>query len=384
MKFFHLSDLHIGLKLYNRDLSEDQKYIFRQITDLAKKEKPDAVLIAGDIYDKAIPSAESVSIFDEFVLELKREVPDAVIMMISGNHDSAPRVNIYRDILKEQQIYMVGLPPQRPEEWIQKVTLEDQWGKVNFYLLPFVKPSMVKQIVGTEDNGILLSYQDTVKRLLERESIQKKERNVLVSHQFYLPSGEKAEEIERMDSEIRTVGNIDQISADILEVFDYCALGHIHKPMKAGSDKIRYCGTPLATSVSEAGQKKAVLCVELKEKGRCDITALPLHPLHEVTVIKGGLEEVLKKACEDYVSVVLTDEVDLDVLDMQDRLYAAFPNLLEIRRETARKTDYEKAEVQMKADTDPYDLCCAFLKDLEEAEKELLQEVINEVKEEQS
>lgn len=382
MKFFHLSDLHIGLKLYNRDLLEDQKFIFRQIVELAVQEKPDAIIIAGDIYDKAVPSAEAVGVFDQFVLALRKEVPDTVLMMISGNHDSAPRVNVYRSILEEQQIYMVGLPPQFSEEQMEKVALEDSWGKVNFYLLPFVKPSMVKQIVGTDEKGNLLSYQETVRRLLDREILCREERNVIVSHQFYLPVGTDADQIERMDSEIRTVGNIDQISSDLLKEFDYSALGHIHKPMKAGSDRIRYCGTPLATSVSEAGQKKAVLCVELKEKGSCEIRELPLHPLHEVAVIRGTLEEVLKKSCEDYVSVVLTDKIDLDIFDMQDRLYAAFPNLLEVRREAVRKTDYEKAEAQIRTEMDPFQLCCTFLKDLEEEEKELLQTVINEVKEE--
>ena len=384
MKFFHLSDLHIGLKLYNRDLLEDQNFVLRQIVELAEREKPDAILIAGDIYDKAIPSAEAVGVFDRFVLALRRAVPDTVLMMISGNHDSAPRVNVYRNILEEQKIYMIGMPPQLPEEKIQKVTMEDAWGKVNFYLLPFVKPSMVKHIVGTDENGNLLSYQETLKKLIGREAIQEDERNVCVSHQFYLPSGTDADTIERMDSEIRTVGNIDQVSTEVLRPFDYCALGHIHKPMKVGSSQIRYCGTPLASSVSEAGQKKAVLCVELKEKGSCEIRELPLHPLHEVSVIRGTLEEVLKKSCEDYVSVVLTDEIDLDVFDMQDRLYAAFPNLLEIRREAGRKADYERAEGQMEEDTDPFDLCCAFLKDLGEEEKELLQDVINEVREEQA
>ena len=168
MKFFHLSDLHIGIKLYNRDLLEDQKIVLRQIVEQAGKECPDAIVIAGDIYDKAIPSVEAVGVFDQFVRNLRRTVPNAVIMMISGNHDSAPRVNLYRNILEEQKIYMVGMPPQRPEEQIEKVTLQDAWGNVNFYLLPFVKPSMVKPVVGTEENGNLLSYQESLRSMMER------------------------------------------------------------------------------------------------------------------------------------------------------------------------------------------------------------------------
>lgn len=383
MKFFHLSDLHIGLKLYNRDLLEDQKEILEQIVVQAKKERPDAIVIAGDIYDKAIPSIEAVGVFDGFVKALRSEVPDTVIMMISGNHDSAPRVNLYRHILEEQKIYMVGIPPQKPEEHIEKVTLTDAWGKVYFYLLPFVKPSMVKQIVGTEENGNLLSYQDSLKRMIEREDIDERERNVCVSHQFYLPSGNDAKEIERMDSEICTVGNIDQVSTSVLKLFDYCALGHIHKPMKVGAETIRYCGTPMQYSVSEAGQKKAILMVELKEKGTCSVTAIPLHARHEVRVIKGNLPEVVQQGCEDYVSVCLTDQNDLDIFEMQDRLYASFPNLLEIRRERVNRTDYENAAAQMDMDMDPFGLCCTFLKDLDEDEKELLKEVIADVQEEQ-
>ena len=382
MKFFHLSDLHIGLKLMNRDLREDQEYIFRQITDLASREQPDAVVIAGDIYDKAVPSAEAVEVFDSFAAALADAVPKAVIMMISGNHDSAPRVNCFRNILSRQKFYMVGQPPQREDEYIEKVTLEDEHGKVNFYLLPFVKPSMVKMAVGTDENGNNLSYNETVRRIIEREKIDQNQRNVLVSHQFYLPSGKKAEEVERMDSEIRTVGNIDEVSADILEIFDYGALGHIHKPMKVGRDRFRYCGTPLACSVSEAGQEKGILMVELGEKGEDPgISVLPLKPLRQVKVIRGSLPEVLGQACEDYVSAVLTDKADLDVIDMQDRLRHAFPNLLEIRRENLRKADYTgemKAEEDM---LDPYELCCSFLQELDEEEKEILRDVIHTVQE---
>ena len=382
MKFFHLSDLHIGLKLMNRDLREDQEYIFRQITDLASREQPDAAVIAGDIYDKAVPSAEAVEVFDSFAAALADAVPKAAIMMISGNHDSAPRVNCFRNILSRQKFYMVGQPPQREDEYIEKVTLEDEHGKVNFYLLPFVKPSMVKMAVGTDENGNNLSYNETVRRIIEREKIDQNQRNVLVSHQFYLPSGKKAEEVERMDSEIRTVGNIDEVSADILEIFDYGALGHIHKPMKVGRDRFRYCGTPLACSVSEAGQEKGILMVELGEKGEePGISVLPLKPLRQVKVIRGSLPEVLGQACEDYVSAVLTDKADLDVIDMQDRLRHAFPNLLEIRRENLRKADYTgemKAEEDM---LDPYELCCSFLQELDEEEKEILRDVIHTVQE---
>ena len=376
MKFFHLSDLHIGLKLFNRDLREDQEYILRQITDIAVREQPEAVVIAGDIYDKAVPSAEAVEVFDRFIAGLNAALPDTAVMMIAGNHDSGPRINCFRSVLSRQNVYMIGQPPRVEGEQIERVVLEDEFGPVNFYLLPFVRPSMVKQLTGVDENGNNLSYDETLHRLIGREEINPSQRNVIVSHQFYLPSGTDAEAVERMDSEIRTVGNIDRVSSDILEQFDYAALGHIHKPMKAGSEFIRYCGTPLACSVSEAGQQKGIIMVELGDKGGRKTTVLPLEPLRQVRVIRGELEEVLKQGCGDYVTVVLTDRVDLDVFDMQDKIRSAFPHLLEIRRETLRRTDYGRAYA-VQEELDPFELCCAFLNEPDEEEKPLLRDVIN-------
>ncbi len=378
MKFFHLSDLHIGLKLMNRDLREEQIDILRQITELAKAEKPDAVVIAGDIYDKAVPAAEAVEIFDGFMTELKKAVPKAEIMLISGNHDSGLRLNCFREILDEQKVQMIGLPPRTENEYIEKVTLTDEFGTLNFYLLPFVKPSMVKQIVGVDENGNNLSYDAALHRLIEREKVNTTERNVLVSHQFYLPVGGDAEKVDRMDSEIRTVGNIDAVSADVLELFDYAALGHIHKPMKVGSEVYRYCGTPLACSVSEAGQQKGIIMVEMGSKNSVKTTILPLKPLRKVRIIKGSLEDVLAQACEDFVTVILTDKVDLDIMDMQDRIRMAFPYLLEIRREVLRKADYSD-QMMAEKEQDPFKLCCSFLKDLDDEEKAVLQDVIHTV-----
>ena len=378
MKFFHLSDLHIGLKLMNHDMREDQEYILSEVIEVAGREKPDAIVIAGDIYDKAVPSAEAVEVFDCFLEKLTEAAPEAVIMMISGNHDSAPRIDCFRKVLSRQNVYMVGQPPRMETEYIEKVTLNDAYGEVNFYLLPFVKPSMVKQVVGVDENGNNLSYNETLHRLIGREKINSDERNVLVSHQFYLPSGKNAEDVERMDSEMRTVGNIDEVSADVLGNFDYAALGHIHKPMKVGSELYRYCGTPLACSVSEAQQQKGIIMVEMGVKGEIKTTILPLEPLRQVKVVKGTLEEVLKESCKDYVTVILTDKVDLDVIDMQERIRLAFPNLLEIRRENQRKTDYTRT-LQTEELLDPYELCCSFLKDLDEEEKMILQDVLHTV-----
>ena len=379
MRFFHLSDLHIGLKLMNHDLSEDQRHVFKEIAEYAGERQPDAIVIAGDIYDKAVPSAEAVELFDEFVMMLTEAAPKAELMMISGNHDSGSRVNVFRGILSRHHIHMIGLPPRSDDERIEKVTLKDENGPVNFYLLPFVKPSMVRGIVAKEGEAGL-SYEESLRRLFAREDINTDERNVLVSHQFFLPSGEDAQNIERMESEICTVGNVDAVSTELLKPFDYAALGHIHKPMKVGSVLIRYCGTPLACSVSEAGQEKGVIEVTLEAKGEIKTEVLPLKPLREVRVLKGNLEEILAQPSDDYVTVILTDVNGNDSFDMQDRLHFAFPHLLEIRREENRATDYQVELTGLKH-LDAYELCTEFLKDLNEEEKDILRDVINTVRE---
>ena len=379
MRFFHLSDLHIGLKLMGRDLKEDQEYIFGKIAEYAGQYSPDAILIAGDIYDKSIPSAEAVDLFDSFVKALTEAAPEAEIMMISGNHDSASRVNLFRNVLRRQHIHMIGMPPVMPGDRIEKVTLRDGHGPVHFYLLPFVRPSMVRAVTGQGEDGQALSYDEAVRRLIGREAIEGGERNVLVSHQFYLPAGRDPSEVERMDSEIVTVGNIDQVGADVLEPFDYAALGHIHKPMQAGGSRFRYCGTPLPVSVSEEGQQKGVLMVDMEEKGKTEITALPLVPLRQIRTITGSLEEVLREACGDYVTVKLTDRTDLDVLDMQERLREAFPYLLEVRREVHRSVNYNAVLEAVDEAPDPFALCCDFLDDTTDEEKQLLRDAINAV-----
>lgn len=384
MKIFHLSDLHIGLKLINRDMREDQQYIFERIAGYAADERPDAIIIAGDIYDRAVPSAEAVELFDSFVTKLSEAAPDAVIMMISGNHDSAPRINCYRSVLSRQNIHMAGIPPVKSDEYIEKVTVNDEYGSVNFYLLPFVKPSMAAGIVKREDEESL-SYDETLRRLIARENIDENERNVIVSHQFYLPVGKQADDIERMDSEIRSVGNIDAVGADVLDVFDYAALGHIHKPMKVGCDIKRYPGTPLACSVSEEGQQKGIIMVNIGEKKgkgtQADIETevLPLAPLRNIRKIKGLLDDVLKQACDDYVTVILTDKSDLDVIDMKDKLRQAFPYLLEIRRENVSRVDYSK-QVDIEKEIDAYEMCLEFIPDMDEQDIKIIKQVVNKVK----
>ena len=364
----------------NYDLKKDFEYIFAQIITWAKKEEPEVIVIAGDIYDKAVPSAEAVEMFDRLMEDLVQALPRANVLIIAGNHDSATRINLFRNVLKSQKIYMIGQPPRTKEEYMEKVTVQDQYGEVNFYLLPFVRPSVVREIVGMDQQGNYRGYDASLRVMIEREHIDTSKRNVLVSHQFFLPVGEKAENVARAESEIRMVGNIDEVCADILEVFDYAALGHIHKPMKVGSEVYRYCGTPMPMSISEAGQQKGIIVVEMEEKGVVKTRVLPLNPLHQVCVISGKLEEILMKESTDYVSIQLTDEGEINVFDMQERIRRKFPNVLEVRRQNLQSVDYQM-QYDPEEDMDAFSLCRAFLKDVDQEEEKLLKEVINFVQE---
>ena len=377
MRIFHLSDLHIGLKLFQRDLREDHEHVLDQIIEYARSRKPDVILVAGDIYDRAVPSADAVNTYNRFMESLRRTVPKAAIMLISGNHDSGPRLNIYRNILREEGIYMIGLPPQLPQEKIVRVPVPDEFGEVDFYLLPFVNPSMIEAITGRAPDGRHYSYDEALHMLFAREDIDTSKRNVLVSHQFYLPAGKSADQVTRTEAEITTVGNVDVVKADVLEPFDYAALGHIHIPMTVGEERFRYCGTPLACSVKEAGQQKGLIEVELGEKGELSTKVLPFKPLREIRKISGNLSDVLAQACDDYVSVELYGD-ELTDEDTPARIRAAFPYLLEIQKR--EKTSlYEDTVDSDTEDQDLFSLCLSFLDYLGEGKEdaELLAEVIN-------
>lgn len=382
MKIFHLSDLHIGVKLHNQDLAEEQEYVFAQIIEQIKERQPDVIVIAGDIYDKAVPTAEAVKLFDAFMENMYRAAGDGKIMLISGNHDSAQRIDCFRWALEKDRMYLVGLPPLTKEERIEKVVVEDAYGEVNFYLLPYVRPALVRNVLEVKENQSL-SYDEALHLLIEREQIDTTKRNVLVSHQFYLPRECDPENIERTDSEVQSVGNVDVVYADAISDFDYAALGHIHKPMTVGLNHLRYCGTPFAYSVSEAGQEKGMLEITLGKKGEpVQIEKIVLKPKHQVRVIKGTLEEVLQQSCEDFVSVVLTGETEFESFDLNEKLGNAFPRLLEIRRERmVRDVELEElTERFMAGDLEPFELICEFVSgELDEEEQTILREVINEL-----
>ena len=364
MKFFHLSDLHIGKQLHRYNLKEDQQVILKEVITYAKELRPDAIVIAGDIYDKSVPSAEAVNVFDEFLTDLSEITPEIPILIISGNHDSPDRLKYASEILKRHHIYLAGNVPERPEEHIEKVTLHDAYGEVDFYLLPFMKPAYVKNIFV---DGTPETYSDAVKEIIKREKIDYKDkRNVLVSHQFYV--GEKAESPETCDSEVFSVGGIDNVDIGSVKEFDYVALGHLHGAQCIGKPQIRYCGTLLKYSVSESTQNKSLTVVTLKAKDeKPEIENYPLHPLREVRKKKGTLDEIIKEAQEtekdDYISITLTDEID--PYKPKEQLERIFSHILEIRvdnQRTRTKLKEMDEELVMK---DPFTSFAEFYKEMQ-------------------
>ena len=364
MKFFHLSDLHIGKQLHRYNLKEDQQVILKEVITYAKELRPDAIVIAGDIYDKSVPSAEAVNVFDEFLTDLSEITPEIPILIISGNHDSPDRLKYASEILKRHHIYLAGNVPERPEEHIEKVTLHDEYGEVDFYLLPFMKPAYVKNIFV---DGTPETYSDAVKEIIKREKIDYKDkRNVLVSHQFYV--GEKAESPETCDSEVFSVGGIDNVDIGSVKEFDYVALGHLHGAQCIGKPEIRYCGTLLKYSVSESTQNKSLTVVTLKAKGeKPEIENYPLHPLRDVRKKKGTLDEIIKEAQEtekdDYISITLTDEID--PYKPKEQLERIFSHILEIRvdnQRTRTKLKEMDEELVMK---DPFTSFAEFYKEMQ-------------------
>ena len=364
MKFFHLSDLHIGKLLHRYNLKEDQQVILKEVITYAKELRPDAIVIAGDIYDKSVPSAEAVNVFDEFLTDLSEITPEIPILIISGNHDSPDRLKYASEILKRHHIYLAGNVPERPEEHIEKVTLHDAYGEVDFYLLPFMKPAYVKNIFV---DGTPETYSDAVKEIIKREKIDYKDkRNVLVSHQFYV--GEKAESPETCDSEVFSVGGIDNVDIGSVKEFDYVALGHHHGSQCIGKPEIRYCGTLLNYSVSESTQNNSLTVVTLKAKGeKPEIENYPLHPLRDVRKKKGTLDEIIKEAQEtekdDYISITLTDEID--PYKPKEQLERIFSHILEIRvdnQRTRTKLKEMDEELVMK---DPFTSFAEFYKEMQ-------------------
>ena len=324
MKIIHLSDLHIGKRVNEFSMIEDQEYILREILRVIDAEKPQAVIIAGDVYDKSVPPAEAVRLFDDFLTRLaKRKLQ---VLVISGNHDSAERIAFGGRLMTLSGVHMSPVYTGDTEP----VILEDEFGEIRFWMLPFIRPANVRAVYPDEE---IDSYTAAVRAAVKHMDINPAVRNVLITHQFVTGAS-------RSESEDISVGGTDNVDASVFDGFDYIALGHIHGPQNIGSERIRYCGTPLKYSFSEKDHIKSVTVVELGAKGDAVMHTVPLIPRHDMREIRGTYDELTLKgnwentAVQDYLRVILTDEED--VPDALARLRTVYPNIMRLEYDNQR------------------------------------------------
>ena len=376
MKLVHLSDLHIGKKVHEVSMLDEQKYILGQILSVIDDEKPDVVMIAGDVYDKSIPPAEAVEVFDEFLVQLaKRETK---VMIISGNHDSPERLAFGNRLFSAGGIYISPVYDGN----IEPITLNDSNGEVNFYLLPFIKPFHVRTAFPDET---IESYTDAVNCAVKRMNIDTSKRNVLLSHQFVTGS-------QRCDSEDISVGGSDNVDASVYDEFDYVALGHLHGPQDVVKNRIRYCGTPLKYSFSEVHHKKSVTVVELGKKGELSVHTVPLTPQHDMVIIRGKFDAIMQKSYyenttlpEDYLSILLTDEQE--VYEAKNRLKQHYKNILNF--DYADKGDNNNTDITAGQETimkTPFELFFDFYKlmnnqEMTDEQQSYVQKLIEDIQE---
>lgn len=369
MKLFHISDLHIGRSLHKYSLRQCQKAVLDDIIRLAVVEQPDVMMIAGDIFDKPVPSGEAYTVFDTFLINLTEALPRMTVLIIAGNHDSAERLQYASTFLQKHNIYISVLPPAVAGEQLKKVVVSDEFGEVDFYLLPFTKPSYVRRLF---EDGKSVTWTEAVSEVLRREEIDYSRRNVILSHQFYASDSCQPETCDSEQTSI-SVGGIDQVDVDVLADFEYAALGHLHGSQQVKYPHVRYSGTPLKYSISEEHQKKAVVKIVLGPKGQpAEISFLSLPCIRDVRTVKGTLDEVLEAAaghavfgdnaeadaadltehsdcrCQDYVSIILTDDDDGLLTDAKDKLEERYEHILEIRVDNKRTRAHfeDRASVQ--------------------------------------
>ena len=348
MKLIHLSDLHLGKRVNEFSMLEDQKDILNKIIAVIEEEQPDAVLIAGDVYDKSVPSAEAVELFDEFLVKLANAKTQ--VFIISGNHDSAERLAFANRLIDASGIHLA--PVYRGE--VAPFSFKDEYGTVDLYMLPFVKPANVRRFFQEEE---IRSYEDALKAAIRAMQVNEKNRSILITHQFV--TGALVS-----DSEDLSVGGTDQVSAEVFEAFDYVALGHLHRPQNV-KENIRYCGTPLKYSFSEVNDVKSVTIAELKEKGSLSVREIPLAPLHEMKEIKGNYTDLTFKGYYDahpelkdsYLHITLTDEED--VPDAAAKLRVIYPLLMKLDYDNTRTRNQQRvtalSEVEKKTPMELFD-----------------------------
>lgn len=377
----HLADLHLGKRVNGFSMMEDQEYILNRILEIMEEEQPDGLLIAGDVYDKTIPPAEAVRRMDDFLTAVAaKHVP---VFLISGNHDSAERVAFGHQLMQGSGIWISPVY----DGTIRHHTLEDRWGEVNIYLIPFLRPSVVRSFfpdVEIED------YTDALRTIIEDLQVDTSRRNVVLAHQFVTAAGALP---ETCDSEQLSVGGLDRVDGSVFSPFDYTALGHLHGPQRVGSETIRYAGSPLKYSFSELHQKKSVTVAELRAKGETEIRQIPLQPRREMTEMRGTFEEILEEARKkgepqtDYYHMILTDEID--VVDALSRLREYYPNIMLLDYDNRRtRSQKEVEQLDRVEERTPGELFAALYEqqngqEMDSDRKEYLDGLIREIWEEQ-
>lgn len=377
----HLADLHLGKRVNGFSMMEDQEYILNRILKIMEEEQPDGLLIAGDVYDKTIPPAEAVRLMDDFLTAVAaKNVP---VFLISGNHDSAERVAFGHQLMQGSGIWISPVY----DGTIRHHTLEDRWGEVNIYLVPFLRPSVVRSFFPDAEIG---DYTDALQTILEGLQLDTSQRNVVLAHQFVTAAGALP---ETCDSEQLSVGGLDRVDGSVFSPFDYTALGHLHGPQRVGSETIRYAGSPLKYSFSELHQKKSVTVAELREKGETEIRQIPLQPRREMIELRGTFEEILAEARQkgeprtDYYHMILTDETD--VVDALSRLREYYPNIMLLDYDNRRtRSQKEVEQLDRVEERTPGELFAALYEqqngqEMDSDRKEYLDGLIREIWEEQ-
>ena len=379
MKILHLADLHLGKVIQEQSLLEDQKYMLNEIIEKIKEEEIDIILISGDVYDRSIPQADAIDLLDDFLNILIKDLKKQVFI-ISGNHDSKERLGFGNKIFENEGLFISS----KYEGKIKKVELQDEYGKLNIYMLPFIKPIEVKKYFDDES----LSYDETIKKIIEKEDIDESQRNIILTHQFVTAIGE---EVERTESEVLTLGGTDNVDISNYNKFDYVAIGHVHRPQRIGRDTARYAGTMLKYSFSEVNHKKTMPIIDFKEKGNIDIKLVELKPLRDMREIKDPIEKLIENYEEenanDYIRAIITNEEP--VYDAIGQIRRIYPNVLKLEVQNSKilsNIEFKTENLQKVKSKSEVELFNEFYKfqnniELNVEQKNLIQEVVKEIKE---
>lgn len=376
MKIMHLSDLHIGKKVNEYSMLQDQIYILKEILRIIDNEKVETVIIAGDVYDRSLPPNEALELFDEFLYQLSGR--NVNVFVISGNHDSPERISYCGRMMTENKIFLSPVYDGN----VKPITLNDDYGEVNFYLLPFVRPADIRRYFPDEN---IENYTDAVKVAIDNMNVDFNERNILVTHQFVTGA-------ELSESEDIIVGGTDNVSGEVFDGFDYVALGHIHREQTVGKDNIRYCGTPLKYSFSEAKHIKSVTILDFNDKGNIEYSKIPLTPFRDMREIRGTYYELTLKSSyestntEDYLHITLTDEEDIP--DAIGKLRSIYPNIMKLDYDNLRTRGSGTVDaIENIESKSPFELFADLFKqqnnqDMSEEQEEIMRNLIDKIWEE--